>query len=151
MFSYASGVDVARQPEEAFAAVIDIARWGEWTDMRDIRHDGSGPIGVGTTGSFRMAGPFSGPIRYELTSMDEGRRVEYRVTHPAFEWRAEMTVEPRAGGSRLGTRGDFRLHGWRRLLEPIVAREVRRGEATELERLKALLEAAPASTVAMEA
>ena len=35
------------------------------------------------------------------------------------------------------------MHGWRRLLEPLIAREVRSGEAGEALRLKALLEAAP--------
>lgn len=146
MFSYASEVSVARPAAETFAAVTDIARWGEWTDMRDVLPDGTGALRVGSTGSFTLPGPFRGPVRYELTALDPNRRVEYRITHAAFEWRAEVQVEAEAGsdGTRLATSGEYRLRGLWRLLEPIVAREVRRGEASELARLKAILEAAPA-------
>ena len=62
------------------------------------------------------------------------------MTHPAFEWEAEVAVEPDEAGSRLSTSGTFRLHGWRRLLEPLVRGEIQRGEAAELDRLKAILE-----------
>lgn len=144
MFSYASEVPVARPPDETFEAVIDIARWQEWTDMREVVPDAPGTPGIGSTGTFTLAGPFRGPIRYELTALDPGRRVEYRVTHSAFDWRAEMMVGPDAEGSRLATSGDYRLRGWWRLLEPLVAQEVRRREASELTRLKAILEASPA-------
>jgi hypothetical protein len=37
--------------------------------------------------------------------------------------------------------GDLSLLGWRRLLEPLFAREVRSGEAKEAERLRDVLEA----------
>jgi hypothetical protein len=135
-------------PDEAFAAVIDIARWGEWTDMRDIRPDGSGSPAVGSTGTFALSGPFSGPIRYELTALEPNHRVEYHLTHPSFDWRAEVIVEPVGAGARMVSAGEFRLVGWRRLLEPIVAREIRRGEAAELVRLKAILEASQAAAPA---
>ena len=153
MFSYASMVDISRPADETFKAVVDISRWAQWTDMRDIRHEGRGPLTIGSTGTFTLPGPFRGPIRYELTELDPDRRVEYRVTHSAFEWHAVMAVEPRAGGSRLATSGNYRLQGWWRLLQPIVAREVRRGEAAELVKLKAILEApspSPAESVAAE-
>jgi hypothetical protein len=56
-----------------------------------------------------------------------------------------MGVASEGSESRLSTSGEFRLHGLWRLLQPIVAREVSRGEAGELERLKAILESAPAA------
>ena len=143
MIRYASDIDVSRPAEEAFAAVLDIARWGEWTEMRDIHAERSGPPRVGSIGTFTLPGPFKGPIRFELTALEPDRRVEYHLTHPAFEWRAEVDVEPRPGGSRLTNWGEYRLLGWRRVLEPIIAREVRNGEAAELPRLKALIEAPP--------
>jgi Polyketide cyclase / dehydrase and lipid transport len=147
MFRYASEVPVARPAREVFAAVVDIARWGEWTDMREVRPDGSGPIRVGSGGTFTMPGPFRGPIRYELTDLEMDRQVTYRIEHPAFSWTAVMGVAPEGDGSRLATSGEFRLRGVWRLLQPIVAREVSRGEATELVRLKAILESAPATAM----
>lgn len=148
MFSYAAETEVARPPNETFDAVIDIGRWTEWTDMRDVRPDAADTPRVGSTGTFTLPGPFRGPVRYELTALDPQQRVEYRITHPAFDWRAEIDVEASSRGSRLATSGEYRLLGWWRLLEPIVAREVRRGEASELARLKAILEANPAHSVA---
>ena len=144
MFTYASEVDIARPAREVFAAINDIAGWSEWTDMRDVRHDQPGPIAAGSTGTFTLPGGlFSGPIRFELTRLEPDQRVTYEMTHPAFTWTAEMRVEPTDAGSRLATSGAFRLRGWRRVLQPIVSREVSRGEAAELDRMKAILETAP--------
>jgi hypothetical protein len=144
MFTYASTVTVARAAHEVFEAVNDISGWTDWTDMRDVRISPPAAVRIGATGTFTMPGPFTGPIRFELTEMEPNRRVRYAISHPSFNWTAEIAVEPETvASSRLTTRGQFRMRGWRRLLEPIVAREVRRGEATELIRLKALLEASP--------
>lgn len=142
MIRYSAQVDVAMPAHDVFAAVNDIAGWTEWTDMREITPDRAGPVCVGSAGTFLMPkGPFRGPIRYEATGLDPDRRVVYRMTHPSFDWEAVVAVEPDDAGSRLSTYGTFRLHGWRRLLEPLVRDEITRGEAAELDRLKAILEA----------
>jgi uncharacterized protein YndB with AHSA1/START domain len=151
MFRYASEVDVTRPAEEVFAAITDIQRWAEWTDMTEIRQDRPGPIAMGSTGTFRLPGPFKGPIRYELARLEPNRSVTYEMTHPGFTWTAELKVSPNGGGSRLATSGTFRLRGWRRLLEPIIAREVSRGEADELARMKSLLESPVAPSAGVPA
>ena len=148
MFTYASEVDIARPVPQVFAAINDIAGWSDWTDMQDVRHDQSGPIGAGSTGTFTLpGGPFKGAIRYELVGFEPDRRVTYEMTHRAFAWRAQLTVSPSGTGTRLATAGSFQLRGWWRLLQPIISREVSRGEAGELERMKAILEAAPSGAV----
>ena len=148
MFRYASDVEVDRPVSEVFEAINDIARWGEWTDMSDIRHDGALPVRVGSTGTFALPGsPFKGPIRYELTGLEQDRSVTYAIEHPTFAWTAQMTVTPSGSGSRLASQGEFRIRGWRRVLQPIIAREVARSEATELVRLKAILEGAQAAVM----
>jgi hypothetical protein len=151
MFTYASEVDVRRPVDEVFAAITDIQRWGEWTDMTEIRPDQPGPITVGSTGTFTLPGPFKGPIRYALAHLESNRSVRYEMAHPGFTWTAELSVSPASGGSRLATSGTFRIRGWRRLLEPIIAREVSRGEADELARMKSLLESATVPAAAMPA
>ena len=114
--------------------------------MVDVSFDGtSGPV-VGMRGRFRMAkGPITGMLDMELTELDPDRRIVFRVTHPRLDWNAVSTLVPADDGTRLTYAGELRLRGWRRLLEPLVAREVRQGEAGEAVRLKALLEAAPDS------
>lgn len=145
MFTYESQTTVNRAAAEVFAAVTDIRGWSDWTDMREVRHDQPGPLTVGSTGAFTLpGGPFRGPIRWTLAELAPDRRVVYEMSHPAFSWTATMGVEPNGPSTRLTTSGSFRLRGWWRVLQPFVAREVSRGEAEELVRLKAILEASPA-------
>jgi hypothetical protein len=152
MIHYAGQVGVARQAPDVYAAINDIARWPEWTDMRDVQPDTPGQIHVGSAGTFTLAkGPFNGPISYVATTVEPDRRIVYRLTHPAFDWQAEMAVEPAVTGARLSTSGSFRLRGWRRLLEPLVRGEIQRGELAELDRLKAILEAGPSPVGAVGA
>jgi uncharacterized protein YndB with AHSA1/START domain len=149
MFTYGSEIEVARPPTEVFSALIDIARWTEWTDMRDMHHDQSGPIRIGSSGTFTLPGPFRGPIHYELTGLEPNRHVRYEMVHNAFAWTAEYTLEPSDSGTRLATSGTLQLRGLWRVLQPIVAREFGRSEADELTRLKAIIEGVPAHPSAM--
>ena len=110
--------------------------------MVDVSFDGPDTPRVGMRGRFRLAkGPIKGTLEMELTELDPDRRVVFRVTHPSLDWKAVSTLVASGTGTRLTYAGELRMHGWRRLLEPLAAREVRDGEASEAVRLKALLEA----------
>jgi uncharacterized protein YndB with AHSA1/START domain len=144
MVSYESHISVARPPEEVFATIVDFRTWSRWTDMDDVRPDDDGPPRLGSGGTFRMTkGPFKQPARYELVELEPGRRGVWRVTHPAFEWRAEMRTETEAGGTRLTNAGRMQLRGVWRLLSPLIGRELGSNEARELDRIKAMLESEP--------
>jgi len=144
MIHYASDVTIARPPHAVYEALLDPDLYPRWTDMVDVSFDGAGAPRVGTKGRFRMAkGPIKGMLEMELTELDPDKRVVFRVTHPTLDWEAVSTLEPAGNGTKLTYAGDLQLRGWRRLLEPIMAREVRTGEAAEALRLKAILEAAP--------
>jgi uncharacterized protein YndB with AHSA1/START domain len=149
MIHYSSEVTIARPPHAVYEALLDPDLYPRWTDMVDVAFDGAGPPGVGTRGRFRMAkGPIKGTLEMELTELDPDRRVVFHVTHPELDWTAVSTLEPAGSGTRLTYAGELRLLGWRRLLEPLMSREVRQGEAEEARRLQALLEASPAVTAA---
>lgn len=141
MIRYSSTHTIERPPSVVFAVLLDPARYGQWTEMQGSTWDGEGPVRVGTTGSFRMAsGPFAGALRMEIVELDPDRRLVVRVTHPKFDWLATSDLEPQRGGTRLTYAGEIRVKGVQRLLEPLMRGEVARGEAKEVERLKALLE-----------
>ena len=143
MIHYSSDVTIARPPHAVYEAFLDPDLYSKWTDMVEVSFDGLDPPGVGTRGRFRMAkGPFKGTLEMELIELETDRRVVFHVTHPDLDWTAVSTLEPAGTGTRLTYAGDLQLNGWRRLLEPLMAREVRSGEAAEALRLKALLEAA---------
>jgi len=140
MIRYSSEVTIARPPHEVCEALLDPERYPQWTDMVEVSFDANPPR-VGTRGRFRLAkGPIKGVLDMELRELEPDRRVVFQVTHPTLDWRAVSTLEATGTGTRLTYAGDLQLRGWRRLLEPLVAREVRRGEAGEAMRLKELLE-----------
>lgn len=141
MIRYSSTHTINRPPPVVFEALLDPARYGQWTEMQGSVWDGDGPVRVGTTGSFRMAsGPFAGDLRMEVTELEPDRRFVARVTHPKFDWLATTDLEPDGAGTRMTYAGEIMLKGVQRLLEPFMRGEVARGEAKEVERLKALLE-----------
>lgn len=142
MIRYSSDVTIARPPHAVYEALLDPDLYPKWTDMVDVAFDGDDGLRVGTRGRFRLAkGPIKGILDMQLTELDPDRRVVFEVTHPALDWRSVSTIAAVGDGTRLTYAGELRMLGWRRLLEPLAAREVRNGEAAEAVRLKALLEA----------
>jgi uncharacterized protein YndB with AHSA1/START domain len=140
MIHYSSEVAIARPPHEVYEALLDPARYPQWTDMVDVSFEAHPPR-VGTRGRFRLAkGPIKGMLDMELSELEPDRRVVFQITHPTLHWKAVSTLEAVSTGTRLTYAGDLQLRGWRRLLEPLVAREVRSGEAGEAQRLRELLE-----------
>jgi hypothetical protein len=58
-----------------------------------------------------------------------------------MRWDGSYAVAPAGDGStRVIGLGQVGLKGWQRLLEPFMGGEIKRGEAAELGKLKALLE-----------
>lgn len=142
MIRYSSQVSINRAPGEVLDALLDADLYSKWTPMVDVRFDGEGRPTVGTTGQFRMAeGPIKGLLRMRVAELEPGRRLVIKVSHPSMDWTAVSTVVPDGAGTRLTYAGEIALKGWRRLLEPMMAGEVRTGEAREAEALKAVLEA----------
>ena len=147
MIHYSSEVTIARPPHVVYEALLDPELYSKWTDMVDVSFEGADSPRVGTRGRFRMAkGPIKGVLEMELTELEPDRRVVFHVTHSDLDWTAVSTLEPDGSGTRLTYAGELRILGWRRLLEPVMGREVRQGEAEEARRFKALLEASPAPT-----
>ena len=142
MIRYSSDVVIDRPPRDVFVALLDSARWEQWTPMRDAAFEDDGPPRVGSRGHFRMAeGPVKDRLDFEIAEFEPDRRVVIHVTHPKLEWRAVNTVRPEGTGTRLTYAGELSLRGVMRFLEPIMRGEVDRGEAGEALKLKAMLEA----------
>jgi len=142
MIRYSSEVTIARPPADVLDALLDPTLYSKWTDMVDVRLDDERPMRVGSTGSFRFAtGEIKGPLQMTVTEIDRDTRLVVKVTHPNLDWTSVSTLVPEGTGTRLTYAGEISLKGWRRAMEPMMAREVSAGEAKEAQRLKALLEA----------
>lgn len=141
MIRYSSDVSIARAPSDVFGALLDQDLYGQWTEMVDTRFDGPGEPQVGTEGRFRLpSGPMAGEYEMRISTLDRDRRLVIEIDHPKMAWISDVSLEPIDAGTRMTYAGEIRLRGWRRILEPVMGGEVRKGEAHEAERFKALLE-----------
>ena len=141
MIRYQTETTIRRPPSIVFAAMLDADRYGDWTDMTDVHFDGEQPPALGTRGRFRLPrSPFRGDLEMEIVELQPDRRVVFRVTHPALTWVNWAETRPNDEGTAFVYGGEMHLHGWRRLLEVVLRAEIRKGEAKEAERLKAVLE-----------
>jgi hypothetical protein len=84
-------------------------------------------------------------MTFQVSEFEPNRRLGFKtVSKGALDWDAVYTFEPQGPSStRLATSGQLRLNGLLKLLEPLMAGEVKAGEAKELVRLKGLLEKTP--------
>jgi uncharacterized protein YndB with AHSA1/START domain len=147
MIHYSSMVTIKRPPGDVFAALLDPERYSQWTPMVDTRFHDPEPR-VGTRGDFRMeGGPLKGRYEMEIVALDPDRRLDFRVDGSSLRWNAHIGLEPDGdAGTRMTYAGDMSLLGWRRLLEPLFAGEVRSGEAKEAERFRDVLESEGSSS-----
>ena len=144
MIRYSSETTIARPPAVVLDALLDPARYAQWTDMVDMEFDSPGRPVVGTSGRFRLSkGDIKGMIEMKVRELVPDSRLVVQMTHPQFDWTSISTLDQVPGGTKLTYAGEMSLHGWRRILEPMVGREITAGEGKEVERLKELLEAAP--------
>lgn len=149
MIHYSSVVSIRRSPEDVYAALLDPDRYSSWTEMVGTRFEGVGAPQVGTRGEFRLPrGPLKGRYEMEFTTLEPGRRVDVHIDGAALRWQSRIALVPDGAGTRMTYAGDISLLGWRRFLEPLLAREAQAGEAREAEQLRDVLEAEAGATAA---
>lgn len=143
MIKYASDIVVDRPLAEVAAYIVDPTTHAEWMgDVAGVENLTPGNTGVG--GRYRYAirkGPMAIDLTLRIAKLDD-EAIEY-ITEPggAISWAARIAYEPVDPGRTLvRSTGQMSLNGIRRLLEPLMAGEVRAGEAAELVALKRVLE-----------
>jgi len=143
MIEYKTEVTVNRPVEQVFKFAADVARMDDWTDMKGTRLVSQGALGVGsqieTTIKF---GPSKQVMSFQVAAFEQNRRIAYKTTSQgAVQWDAEYTFEPQGdSATRVVSVGQLRFKGALKLSEPLLAGEVRSGEAKELVRFKDLIE-----------
>ena len=144
MINYRSDLILDRPVEQVYKLVTDVARYDDWTDMSgthlvlgDNLHVGSQ---VETT--IKM-GPMKQTMVFQVTELEENRRLGLKtISKGAMEWDSDFALESQGPSStRITSSGQLRFNGFLRLLEPLMAGEIRSGEAKELVKFKELLEA----------
>jgi uncharacterized protein YndB with AHSA1/START domain len=136
MIMYEVSETIQAEPKKVFEYLSHVPGYAQWMNVSSVEvvdGEGRGQRWRGTTkeGAFLVEND-----RYEVD-----RLVGFRTIEGPMDWTGTFRVEPLdAGGSRVTSAGQIKLSGLRRLLEPIMAGEVRKGEASELLKLKGLVE-----------
>ena len=142
MITYESKVIVDRPPEVVFDYLVEPAKQALWSDV-PMRQLTGGPFAKGTRFEVTFGkGPLSVTLGLELIALEPGRRMAWTTFRGPIRWDGEYRVAPSGdAGSALEQEGRLRFTGLWRLVEPLVAGEIRDGEVKELEKLKAAAEA----------
>jgi uncharacterized protein YndB with AHSA1/START domain len=139
---------INRSPEAVFPYLEEPIRW-DW--MREMRSERAAGATSGIGARYRVSMEEEGKpttMELEVTELELGHRVAFRtVASTGMRWDGSFSVEPREGGTLVRSEGRIRLNGLRRLLEPLMGGEIKRGEAAELGRLKVMLEAVVSESV----
>lgn len=137
-------VDIDRPIEEVFAYISDPANVPEWMSaMVENALEGSGPIGVGSR--IKGVGKLLGrrlDFASEVTQYDPPHRLAFRaVISPGKGGQGELHLESIGQRTRLHYRAEWETSGLFKLAEPILEGLLKRTAETDLQTLKALLEA----------
>lgn len=153
MISYESTITIARPAAEVFAMIVEPERMDEWTGMSGSRWLTPSPHGAGSRFASTMPfGPFRRTVEWEVIEYQPNGLFSARTLPGGpIDWTGVYELEPAGAGTLVKSRGEVRPNGLLRLLGPLMRAELPREEATELERLKELVEregteAAPAAT-----
>ena len=142
MIGYQIEETIDRPVAEVFRYVGDPTLHPQWSDVSDVQVATPGEVRIGTQVRETMkVGSRKVPFMWEVTDFEANSKMAFRTIEGPMTWEGGYEVSASDNGAtRITGWGRLGLKGWRRVLEPFMGGEVRRGEAAELRRLKDLLE-----------
>lgn len=150
MIRFETEQTIQRPSEAVWEYAADVVRHPEWMGVSDARMVSGRGTEVGARAVERMKlGPRSVDVNLEVREALPARRIAWRIAGGGpLAGDVTLDLEPLGPDrTRAVWSGSIRLTGPWRLLEPLMAAEVKAGEATELRRLKEKLEAAVVADV----
>jgi len=144
MIDYKTDQTIRKPVEKVFAFMQEVSRYDDWTDMSGTRLLSGDGFKVGSQIETTMKlGLSKQTMVFEVTAFEPNRKIGWRTAGKApLDWDAEFLFEPVDGGStRVTSSGVIKLNGALKLMEGMMAGEIRTGEEKELERFKSLVEA----------
>jgi len=143
VIDYESEITINRPVDQVYRLASDVTRLDDWTDMTNTHliSGQNGQVGSRLETTIKM-GPMKQVLVFQMTELDENRRLGFKtVSKGAVEWDASYVFDGKGPSStRMVSTGQLRFNGILKLLEPLMAGEVRSGEAKELVKFKELVE-----------
>lgn len=136
-------VQVNRPVAEVFAYVTDPARLAEWQpNVISVTKLTEGPVRPGTRFKEVRRGPFGRSVEaiVEVSACEENRRFDLRIVSGPLPVDGENRFSSSDGGTKIDFAAHAELRGPLRILQPILARLLRRQFERDYARLKQALE-----------
>lgn len=150
MIRFETEQTIARSANDIWTYAVDVLRHPEWmgvTEARIVRGTG---MEVGSRAVERIKfGPRSVDVEFEVSGSIPARRIAWRIAGGSpLSGDVTLDLEPLgAERTRAVWSGSLGLTGFWRVIEPLMAAEVKAGEAAELGRLKENLETTPTAAI----
>jgi hypothetical protein len=109
----------------------------------DVLYEGEMQVGSQVKSTMKV-GPSTVDLLFEAIEIEPGRKAHWKtVNNGPIQWDATFLFEPNGGsGTQVTVYGELRFGGVLRVLEPLMADEIRAQEAKELVTIKMILEGA---------
>jgi hypothetical protein len=136
-----SSIWIARTPEDIWNYIAEVSTDAQWRDdVTDARWISDPPYGIGSTGLHIIEGIGDWP--WTTTALEEPRIMAWVVTGGRFEGsHGAYRIEPEGDGSRFTLETRMKRSVIISLLMLILKGRIRRQNAIDLAKLKAILEA----------
>lgn len=135
-------IDIDRRPETVFAYLSDLDRLPEWQKGVIRSHvTTAGPVRAGTRfEETAKVGPWRLDSECEVMKFDPPHAMCFVAKGKQIDYEGEFTLQPSGEGTRLSVTGSARLKGGWRLMQPVMAGDLKRETEHELRMIKRLLE-----------
>ena len=141
MISYEISEVMKASPERIFPYLSSVDRYSLWMALKSVKVVTPEIQGLGLRWRSRTK---EGDFLIENHEFETNRLVGYKTIEGPFSWVGGFRLDPVGENeTRVTSYGQVTLSGLRRLLEWLFAGQVRKGEAAELIKLKALVETNP--------
>jgi hypothetical protein len=153
MITFTTEQTIDRSAAEVWAYAADILRHPEWMGVTNARVVQGTGTDVGARAIEQMkVGPRTIDVELTVAESIPGKRLRWTVAgRSPLRGDVTLSIEPlSAEQTKAVWSGSIGMNGLWRLLEPLMAAEVKAGETAELRRLKTNLETAPAMAAVME-
>ena len=137
-----ASIDINMQPSAVFDYVMDVTHDAQWrTGVVEAAFTSDEPLRVGSTGYDTVAANGrSMQATWTVTQVQDGVLARWSLDSGPIEGTGGYICEPGPTGTRFTLEADVTPTGAYRLLGPVFGMIGRRQNASDVERLKALLE-----------
>lgn len=141
MIQHEVTIHLNRPVEQVFAFLMDTTQLTTWqTNLIKIDKITEGPLRMGSRfQEVRRLGRKESEIQGEITAFEPNKRFETKtLTKPQVT--VSYLLEPEEGGTRVKHRFVMLTSGLMRLLEPMIAKSIRKENIMDFENLKRVLQ-----------